>query len=885
MVQIKKLALAVIAASSLGAGAAHALGVGEVRLKSALNEPLRAEIQLHDLKGLTSQQVTVSLAPQKAYAEAGVERSYLVNGLRFQPVLQGNSGYILVTSRQPVREPYLDFLISVKWPTGLVTREFTVLLDPPNYTPASAYAAPRVPTVRPAPGRPALHPASASAYEAPPRRQGASAAPRRAVAKRSSGAVAKRPAQKADLGGNYRTRSNDTLWEIAARAGGRASIHQTMLAIQDLNPEAFVGGNINRLKVGQVLRLPNQQQIRSRSLQEAVAQVSVQTSAWKNPSLGKSEADRQLDARRRETAVPAATEKDATADRLKIAAGESGAAKGTQEGSGAGAGAGGDQALADKLAAAEENLDASRREKEELSSRVDSLQGQLEKLTKVVQLRDERLAAAQQGKAAGQQPAATAGADQDQAQQAPQPAKTEPPTDTAKAAEEGQASGQAEDSSVTPKTPEKPEVAEADSPAKGPEAAKPQSRPEQGLAQNKVVNEVGTGQAGSSWLLWLGIGIAVLLVLWLLSLLGRSSKRKSQQSAAIQPRPELSSPKPAAAAVSKPEPEPAKPAPVIDPVQQAETLLLNERYNEAIEVLQKGLRQEPRRKELHLKLLEVFAETGDKQAFESQAKALLQAGGKEQDVDLLKSYYPGLFAVAEPTPQAPVTDQQSKLVEAGEEEAAAEQQVFEPGHEEAAPELGEVEWTFDQPKADEGFDLNLEEGEAHSGAAQPIDDSLAGVESELVKHELEAEEESSKSNDELDELAALDEFLQSSQTPEEKGEEDQAGSEAPVAFQPAVEPPVAPAEPREEAAAPQELKPSSASPAPKGNAPAESIDGNLDEFEFIAGADEVSTKLDLARAYIEMGDSEGAQEVLNEVLLEGDEAQQGEARELIAKIG
>jgi pilus assembly protein FimV len=135
-------------------------------------------------------------------------------------------------------------------------------------------AAPQLPIAAPAP-RPSAAPAA-------PRSAAPAAAPR---------PVAPAPASRAISGSEYKTTANDTLWEIAQRVGG-GSINQTMLAMQDLNPDAFIGGNINRMKSGQVLRLPDEQQVRSRSNAEAIAQVAEQNAAWRE---GRAVASRQLD--------------------------------------------------------------------------------------------------------------------------------------------------------------------------------------------------------------------------------------------------------------------------------------------------------------------------------------------------------------------------------------------------------------------------------------------------------------------------------------------------------------------------------------------------------------------------------------------------------------
>ena len=223
MVRVRKLVLAIAAASALSSGMAHALGLGEVSLKSALNQPLVAEIELLEVRDLASGELIPSLATPEDFTKAGVERQYFLSDLKFTPVLKPNGKSVIrVTSSKPVLEPYLNFLVEVLWPSGRLLREYTLLLDPPLYSPqTTAAAAPQMPVAAPAP-RPLAAPVRA---------------PQPAVAPVSRpAAVAAAPAK---LDSNeYKTTSSDTLWEIARRVPG-GSVHQTMLAIQELNPQAF----------------------------------------------------------------------------------------------------------------------------------------------------------------------------------------------------------------------------------------------------------------------------------------------------------------------------------------------------------------------------------------------------------------------------------------------------------------------------------------------------------------------------------------------------------------------------------------------------------------------------------------------------------------------
>ena len=168
MVRVRKLVLAIAAASALSSGMAHALGLGEVTLQSSLNQPLVAEIELLEVRDLASNEVIPSLASPEEFVKAGVDRQYFLTDLKFTPVLKPNGKSVIrVTSSKAVREPYLNFLVEVLWPNGRLLREYTLLLDPPLYSPQTTVAAaPQLPIAAPAP-RPSVAPAPVPRSAAP----------------------------------------------------------------------------------------------------------------------------------------------------------------------------------------------------------------------------------------------------------------------------------------------------------------------------------------------------------------------------------------------------------------------------------------------------------------------------------------------------------------------------------------------------------------------------------------------------------------------------------------------------------------------------------------------------------------------------------------------
>ncbi|AKF45134.1 hypothetical protein PsyrB_08105 [Pseudomonas syringae pv. syringae B301D] len=167
MVQVRKLVLAIAAASALSSGMAQALGLGELSVKSTLNQPLVAEIELTEAQGLNATQVVPSLATTADFAQAGVTRQAFLNDLTFTPVINASGKSVLrITSSKPVREPYVKFLVQVLWPNGRLLREYSLLLDPPKFSPEAAAAA-AAPAPAAAPAAPAQLATVAPSAEAP----------------------------------------------------------------------------------------------------------------------------------------------------------------------------------------------------------------------------------------------------------------------------------------------------------------------------------------------------------------------------------------------------------------------------------------------------------------------------------------------------------------------------------------------------------------------------------------------------------------------------------------------------------------------------------------------------------------------------------------------
>ncbi|MNZ36796.1 hypothetical protein D3C78_542280 [compost metagenome] len=232
MARTNRIPLALAALSMAVVGHAYALGLGEVTVYSALNQPLDADIELLQVGNLSADELIAHLASDAAFQQAGVERFMSLQDLRFTPVIRGGRSYIKVRSTQPVREPYMSFLLEVERPNGRLMREYTVLLDPPGYAPRGISSTTERYAAAPVPAQPSV------------RRQ---ATPRPVVARKPIAAGE----------GRYTTVRNDTLWSIASRMGASGATHaQLMDGIHQLNPQAFINGDPHRLKAGQTLILP-----------------------------------------------------------------------------------------------------------------------------------------------------------------------------------------------------------------------------------------------------------------------------------------------------------------------------------------------------------------------------------------------------------------------------------------------------------------------------------------------------------------------------------------------------------------------------------------------------------------------------------------------------
>jgi pilus assembly protein FimV len=364
-----------------------------------------------------------------------------------------------------------------------------------------------------------------------------------------------------------------------------------------------------------------------------------------------------------------------------------------------------------------------------------------------------------------------------------------------------------------------------------------------------------------------------------------------------------------------------------DALGEADIYIAYGRFPQAAELLQGAINNEPQRGDLRLKLMEVYAEMGDRNGFARQDNELREIGGSAAELEQIKARYPAMAVAAG----------------AGVAAAAAAEESLD------SFSLDDLELDEPSPKAvtgdqDDAFDLSLDDLESELDRdlqAAGNNASLDDLDSLSLDSDLDFSspvEQADNKDDDLDFDLSLDDGgdggldlnadladfsldLDAPATPESAAEDDfllslddEPGA-APVAAEPGFDLPdeqaggdfdlpadfdlalndEAPAQPSNDSFAAQldevsaelNLLSDDLDQPVDLDAPASAASSGMDnddDFDFLSGTDETATKLDLARAYLDMGDTEGARDILDEVITEGNEDQQNEARELIAKL-
>jgi len=268
---VRLLALSIAVSSAFLASQASALGLGELNVKSALNEPLQAEIQLLQVRDLKASEIRPRLADDDAFSLAGLSRSGVLNSVDFDVELDAQGGArVVIRSDTPVREPFISFLMEVNWPNGRLVREYTLLLDPPLYVESAAESRSLA--------APAISVTTSEQIEA------VKAEPSRVLTANPTQTVQTTLRTEASPTNQVYVGVNDTLYTLAQNnlPDETVSVNQMMLAIQRLNPDSFPTNNINVLKAGTVITLPNKAQSNALTARQATIEVRKQYDDWKS---------------------------------------------------------------------------------------------------------------------------------------------------------------------------------------------------------------------------------------------------------------------------------------------------------------------------------------------------------------------------------------------------------------------------------------------------------------------------------------------------------------------------------------------------------------------------------------------------------------------------
>ncbi len=393
---MRKLAQGLALLFAILPGISLPLGLGDIEVNTFLNQPLRAEIKLFSVRASEVADVRVILAPAEAFNRAGIGRPYVLNQLDFTPMVRKDGQVVIaVTSKKPIREPFLNFLVRVEWPKGRLMREYTLLLDPPSFSnqpkwAGSTAASPDIPNATP-----------------------------HAISGRNESTMqplASRQKSTEDSAQTYRTQRGDTLSAIVRERMSHdgMSLQQSMIATLRANPQAFVGDNINNLKTGQLLRLPARSEVEVLSREEARAVVSRQYATWRESRAKTVVGDATQSANKQATQDSAKSSQQSTqagkSPEIKSGTSSQGnleiLASDNEDAQSANRSAGESDSLSKlqkKVALIQELAESRQKENEELGSRIKELEAIVAQQDHLINLQSEEMAKLRQDMSGPQQ--------------------------------------------------------------------------------------------------------------------------------------------------------------------------------------------------------------------------------------------------------------------------------------------------------------------------------------------------------------------------------------------------------------------------------------------------------------------------------------------------
>ena len=891
----------IVAASLLSICAVtHAAGLGKLHVMSALGEPLKADVELVAEKNEIGS-LAVRLASAEAFEHAGLSYSPLVAGVKVS-IEKRASGepYVRLTSSQPVTEPFLDLLIELTWSSGRISREFTALLDPPSViaerekqkaaaVEVRAVPTPPQPKPEPAPAAEAAKPEPEPAKTEPPVASAATETAPQAPAQ----TAAKPPAPVETIGGSKPTlldegssmpgaahsadaygpvKSGDTLGKIAsATKPAEVSLEQMLVLLVQNNPEAFSGKNMNRLKIGKILKLPTADQFAGLSDADARTEVKLQARDWRAyrdqlaASAGQAAPAEQPAQQAASGKVGAAVEEKAAAAKeapkevLKLSKNEPAAVGAT----------GGDAKSTARVHALEEEVVARDKAVKESNDRVTKLEKQIKDLQSLLELKNKGLADLQKP-AAIAPPAA-----------APQPSAPKPAPQAAAPVTPAPPAAEVKPTTPVP-APAPPKSESAPAPSQPiPVQPKPAPAKTTPLPEASLMNQVLDQPA------YIGAAIGgVLIIIGALAVRAvkrrRESKSDAEESgparafgeasgntAAFSPDSTVAISSAAAQSASSDE---------VDSVAEAEIFLAYGRDAQAEELLKEALERSPQRHEIYLKLLQIYANRKDAKSFEKVARDLQQASGGageiwDQAIALGYQVDPdnSRYSAGRSAAGAAVAAGAASAAA-----AAAENVDFNIGSEDSQAT------TTDIDLGDSSFDST----QIIDPAAQPAHDATVSMVPAAMDFNVELPAAGVPADGQAPRAASsgldfdIDLNSLTSYAPADAGASATEPASGGLDFDMSGLSLDAPTEPR--------LK--NSSPAPEIDLSGISLDLGTETTPALSptGKDDhwydVQTKFDLAKAYQEMGDKDGAREILKEVLQEGDAEQKTAAQSVLSSL-
>ena len=868
----KSIAMRIFAAALLAVPMlAHAVGLGNLRVLSALGQPLNAEIQIVSEQAGEMASVTARLPSQDAFRQAGIEFNPVLLGMQFNVEQRDGKSVLKLTTTKPVNEPFLDILVELQWSSGRLVREYTFLLDPPEY---------KLPqSITPAPSAvPMAKPSQAAAAAAPIEAKPLAEKPLEAAPPPPPFI----PEPKAPV--THEVKKGDTLGAIArANMPRGVTYNQMLIALYRANREAFIRDNINLVRAGRILDIPNEEAVAAIDPDDAKRLVRSQIAdfaayrrklAAAAPTTSAGAGEQAVSGRigaQPEEAAPAAQK-----DQLKLSKADADKTSGPMS-----------------RAASEDDRAAREQALQEAQSRVAELERNVGDLQKLVELKDKQLEVKNKALAELQQKATAAPTAAAPAPAMPAPATAQKPaTEPAKAAEAPKSAAE----------PAKPAAVPAPKPAAPKPAPKPRPKPmapppPPSFLDEILDNPLALGGLGAVLVLLLGYGA------WTWQRKKKAAQAHEEGSfgasvgaggaaSVLSVGPSIGAgPSLSQSSVGGME------ADEVDPIAEADVYMAYGRDAQAEEILKEALQKDAKRPAIHAKLMEIYAGRRDARSFEQAAHNLQSlTGGAGPEWEKAAALGRSI------DPQNPLYGGSGEVAAAGGLPAS---EAAEPMHA-PAPNLDFDLDAASTPAA--GPDIPLDAGEQEKTeptASAALDFDIGGTTDQMQASDFARGgtlRMDKTRGAQTEPTAGLDFDLggggAEAQKPAETGAID---FEAPAA-KPAPEPEPA-TTPADALGAMDfnldldmgETKPTptpspSAEPAPLDlSAISLDLDTPGESAPPTTSTDpkwqEVATKLDLAKAYEEMGDKDGARELLNEVVKEGDSAQQGQAKQMLSSLG